>query len=191
MNDAALRQLLEPLLAERALELDHLQVVPAGKRSVLRITVDGEGPKGRGPLLDEIADATRAISEALDDSPAVGNNPYTLEVSSRGTSTPLVEAKHYRRNRGRLVKLVLVDSRSLVGRIMAVTDDTVTVQYTPEPTKAAKHPAAETLELALADIRKAVIQVELNRPFDPELDADDESDAPDEDEQDEKDEKEN
>lgn len=174
MNDAALRALLEPLLASRELELDSLVIVPAGRRSVLRITVDGEGPRGRGPLLDDIADATRAISDALDESTAVGDAPYTLEVSSRGTSTPLTELKHYRRNRGRLVKVTLADGRSLTGRIVDV-DEKVTLEHTPEPTKAVKHPRPEQLTLSLDEIRKAVIQVELNRPFDPELDDDEDA----------------
>lgn len=176
MNEAALRELLDPLLEGMGLELDSLTVVPAGRRSVLRITVDGEGPKGRGPLLDQIADATRAISDTLDESSAVGDNPYTLEVSSRGTSTPLTEPKHFRRNRGRLVKLTLTDGRTITGRIKESGEDTVTVEFTPEPTKANKKPQPETVEVALGEIRKAVIQVELNRPFDPELDADDEAD---------------
>ena len=171
MNEAALKELLDPLLEGMGLELDSLTVVPAGRRSVLRITVDGEGPRGRGPLLDQIADATRAISDALDESSAVGDNPYTLEVSSRGTSTPLAEPKHFRRNRGRLVKLTLADGRTITGRIKDSVEDNVTVEFTPEPTKTNKKPQPETVEVALGEIRKAVIQVELNRPFDPELDA--------------------
>ena len=78
-------------------------MLPAGKRRVVRIFLDGDGPQGRGPSLDEIADATRAISRELDDAPAMGSRPWTLEVSSRGVSRPLTEAKHYRRNTGRLI----------------------------------------------------------------------------------------
>lgn len=172
MNEDAIRALLEPLLESSGLELDSLSVIAAGRRSVLRIAVDGEGPKGRGPLLDEIARATRAISDVLEESPAVGNNPYTLEVSSRGTSTPLTEMKHFRRNRGRLVKLVLIDGESLVARIKSADESTIVVEFTPERTKLVKHPKPELRELGLDDITKAVIQVELNRPFDPELDDD-------------------
>ena len=78
MNVAALRALLEPVLADRGLELDDLVVVGAGSRSVLRISVDGDGPKGRGPLLDEVADATRAVSDALDESALTGTQSYVL-----------------------------------------------------------------------------------------------------------------
>lgn len=181
MKEDAIRAIVEPLLEAAELELDGLSIIAAGRRSVLRIAVDGEGPKGRGPLIDDIARATRAISEALDESPAVGNNPYTLEVSSRGTSTPLTELKHYRRNRGRLVKLVLVDGESLTARIKSADEGAIVVEFTPERTKLVKHPSAELRELELDDILKAVIQVELNRPFDPELDDDSEADDTDDD----------
>ena len=101
MQEQQLVVLVEPILEETGLELDGLEVIPIGKRRLLRITVDGDGPYGRGPLLDDISTASARISAALDASNAVGNTPYTLEVTSRGVGKPLTEAKHYRRNRGR------------------------------------------------------------------------------------------
>ena len=83
MRDSQLTSLLTPIVEQFGLELEDVTVAPAGKRRLLRVTVDGDGPKGRGPSLDDIAEATKAISVALDGSSAVGNSPYTLEVSSR------------------------------------------------------------------------------------------------------------
>ena len=156
MQEAKLVAVIEPILAEHGLELDSLDVTRMGKRSVLRITVDGDGPKGRGPLLDDIASASSAVSAALDASPAVGDNPYTLEVSSRGVSKPLVEPKHYRRNAGRLVKLWLADGET-TGRIASATDaeGILDVDGAEQATP-------------YEDIKKAVIQVEMNRPVDEE-----------------------
>ena len=62
--------------------------------------MDGDGPEGVGPLLDYIAEAAKALSAALDSSDAVGNAAYTLEVSSRGVSRPLLRPEHWRRNVG-------------------------------------------------------------------------------------------
>ena len=93
MQEQQLAVLVEPILAETGLELDSLEVIPIGKRRLLRITVDGDGPHGRGPLLDDISTASARISTALDASNAVGNAPYTLEVTSRGVGKPLTEAK--------------------------------------------------------------------------------------------------
>ena len=109
MQQDTLAAVIEPILAQHGLELDSMEVTPIGKRSVLRIAVDGDGPTGHGPLLDDIARASSALSAALDESDAVGDRPYTLEVSSRGVSTPLTAVRHYRRNRGRLVRLWLTE----------------------------------------------------------------------------------
>lgn len=161
MNENQLSALLRPVLAEYGLELEDLHVTPVGKRKLVRITVDGDGPHGRGPLLDDITAASQAISHALDDADFGGAAPYTLEVSSRGVSKPLAEPKHYRRNTGRLVKLWLADGE-LVGRIVASDDHAVTIEI-----------GGTERVCAFADIRKAVVQVELNRPA-PELDDEDE-----------------
>lgn len=151
MQEDALTQAIEPILADFGLELDSLSVTQMGPRSVLRVTVDGDGPEGKGPLLDDIAEASRAVSAALDEDPAVGDRAYTLELSSRGVSTPLTEAKHYRRNSGRLVK-IWVGEDEITGRITEVEGDSVTLDIDGTPS-----------EYSLGDIRKAVIQVEMNR----------------------------
>lgn len=169
MHEDQLAALAGPILAGHGLELDSLDVTPMGKRKLLRITVDGDGPEGRGPLLDDISAAAGQLSAALDESDAVGAAPYTLEVTSRGVSKPLTEAKHYRRNTGRLVKLWLPDGE-VTGRIVSASDDAVTLDVD-----------GATENYALADIRKAVVQVELNPPRgtqweDVEGDADDDSD---------------
>ena len=151
MQERTVAEVVEPILAEYKLELDALDVTPVGKRSVLRITVDGEGPEGRGPLLDDIAEASQAVSAALDTSSVMGERAYTLELSSRGVSKPLTELKHFRRNTGRLVKLWLAESE-VTGRIVGVDADAVVVDV--DGTQAT---------YPLDEVRKAVIQIEMNR----------------------------
>ena len=133
------------------LEVDRIEIASAGKRSVLRVYLDGDGPEGRGPSLDEIADATRAVSAALDESDATGNAPYTLEVSSRGVSRPLTEPKHFRRNVGRLVALTLADG-SVTGRISAADGDGIDLDVD-----------GAVRRVDLASISKAVVQAELRK----------------------------
>lgn len=152
MQEQRLKELVEPILTEHDLELDSLDVKPAGKFTLLRITVDGDGPTGRGPLLDDISEASRKISTELDSSPAVGNGTYTLEVTSRGVGKPLTAPKHYRRNSGRLVQLFLA-SGDVTGRIKEVEQDRVGLEI-----------SGDLKWFDLTDINKAVIQVEMNPP---------------------------
>ncbi len=154
MNPDSIARLVEPTLADHGLELESVEIVPAGRRSVVRILVDGDGADGRGPGVDEIGEATRAISDRLDEAPETGDAPYTLEVSSRGVSRPLTEPKHWRRNRGRLVRIkpVDVDVEPWVGRITGSDDEQVTLGVD-----------GEDRTLAYADIASAVIQVEFRK----------------------------
>ncbi len=156
MLTADIESLVAPVAAAHSLEVDRIEVLTAGKRSVVRIFLDGDGPRGRGPSLDDIASATRAISAAFDDADPTRGRPCTLEVSSRGVTRPLTEAKHYRRNTGRLVAIDTADEQ-LTGRVLGVDETAVEVDVDGQPHR-----------VLLDSIRRAVVQIELNRPLEPD-----------------------
>jgi ribosome maturation factor RimP len=116
-----LRGLVEPIVAREGLDLEDLTVSPAGRRYVVRITVDGDGGVGH----DELSDVSREISTGLDEAERTQGeltpDAYTLEVSSPGIDRPLTLPRHWRRNVGRLVK-VKVGERLLTGRVTAATE---------------------------------------------------------------------
>jgi ribosome maturation factor RimP len=153
MRDSQIADLLRPLLAEFELELEAVEVIPAGKRRLLRVVVDGDGPNGTGPLLDDIAEASNALSAALDHADVTGSSPYTLEVSSRGVTRPLVQPRHWRRNLGRLVEVTLNGGEVFTGRVISTTSDTAVLDV--------EH-AERTVRFT--DVETAFVQVELNRP---------------------------
>ena len=62
---------------------------------MLRVAVDKDG----GVTLDDVADATREVSRVLDDSDVMGEQPYTLEVTSPGIDRPLTLPRHWRATR--------------------------------------------------------------------------------------------
>lgn len=119
MTDS-LETLVETTVSSLGMDLEALELTPAGKKRVLRIAVDRDGGIG----IDHITDATRALSEVLDSSDVMGEQPYTLEVTSRGVDRPLTLPRHWRRNEGRLVRLRLVEDDSSVDGRIAASDDT-------------------------------------------------------------------
>ncbi|HZA30094.1 MAG TPA: ribosome maturation factor RimP [Propionibacteriaceae bacterium] len=153
MRDSQIADLLRPLLAEFDLELEAVEVIPAGKRRLLRVVVDGDGPNGTGPLLDDIAEASNALSAALDSADVTGSSPYTLEVSSRGVTRPLVQPRHWRRNLGRLVEVTLNGGEAFTGRVVSTTSDAAVLDV---------EQAQRTVRFT--DVETAFVQVELNRP---------------------------
>ena len=58
-------------LQELGLDLEAVEITPAGKRRVLRIAVDKDG----GVTLDDVAEATREVNEVLDESDVMGEHP--------------------------------------------------------------------------------------------------------------------
>ncbi|MFT4189250.1 MAG: ribosome maturation factor RimP [Aeromicrobium sp.] len=146
--DAVVREIVEE---GHGLDLDDL-TLGGGKRRLLRIVVDADGGVGS----DDLGSLSREISQALDVDPAaqkaLGQGPYTLEVTSRGVDRPLTLPRHWRRNIGRLVAVAGVDERKTTGRIAAADDDIVTLEVDGE-----EH------ALPLADIATAFVRVELNR----------------------------
>ena len=62
MKESQVAGVLTPVLAQFGLELEAVEIIPAGKRRLVRVVVDGDGPDGTGPLLDEIAEASKAAS---------------------------------------------------------------------------------------------------------------------------------
>ncbi len=159
VKDQQIAPLLEPVLAQFGLELEVVDIVPAGKRRLLRVVVDGDGPEGTGPLLDDIAEATQAISTTLDAVDVTGSSPYTLEVSSRGTSRPLTKPQHWRRNLTRLVT-VTRGAQQITGRIIASDAEAATLDVD----------GTEQL-INFADVDKALIQLEMNRKQPPGSDS--------------------
>lgn len=100
---ARLTRLIEPVLRAMEMDLEGIKVASAGRRRVLRVIVDADG----GVSLDEIAEVSREISACLDAKDAMGDAPYTLEVSSPGVDRPLTQPRHWRRAAGRLVVVPL------------------------------------------------------------------------------------
>lgn len=143
-----LAEVLTGPLAEIGLDLEAVELTAAGKRRMLRVAVDQDG----GVTMDDIADATREVSRVLDTSDAMGQQPYTLEVTSPGTDRPLTLPRHWRRNQSRLVKVSLADGGSLTGRIMDADD-----------ARAVLDADGTSHAVSYGDVTKAKIQIELNR----------------------------
>lgn len=173
-RDRITAALLEPLQA-LGLDVEAVEITPAGKRRVLRVAVDADG----GVTLDHVADATREVSRVLDDSDVMGEQPYTLEVTSRGVDRPLTLPRHWRRNATRLVRVTLTDGTVVDGRISSAGEDPAgSVALDVDGT---------TREVAYGEVAKALVQVEFNRPGAPQPEDDDAHDDEHHDEHDEED----
>ncbi|MFE6286934.1 ribosome maturation factor RimP [Streptomyces sp. NPDC057877] len=152
-----LRELLEPLVAAQGLDLEEIAVDSVGRKRVLRVVVDSDS----GADLDQIADVSRALSAKLDETDAMGEGEYTLEVGTPGAERLLTERRHYVRATGRLVKFQLAEGGELIARILTVDDEGLDIEV---PGVKGRRPTAR--RIAFGDIAKARVQVEFGRKDD-------------------------
>ena len=159
---ADLARVLEPVVRAAGMDLESVRVSPAGRRGLLTVVVDADGGVG----LDAIAEVSREVSARLDASGAMGEVPYTLEVSSPGVDRPLTEPRHWRRARGRLVSAPLAVTGgaepgrtgaprrppAIRGRILEAGDASVTLDID-----------GDRLELDYAELGPGQVQVEFGR----------------------------
>ena len=171
---ARVAALIEPALGAAGFDLEEVAVSRAGRRSVVRVVVG----RDTGLDLDAVAEASRAVDAVLEEHEDAVAGEYVLEVTSPGVDRPLTLPRHWRRNTGRLVEVTRREGPPLTGRVTAATDDGATLQ--PE--------GGAAVEIAYADVARALVQVEFTRRPgaadgpDVEDDLDDPDDPDDEDE---------
>ena len=139
---------LEPLLAARDVDLEDVVVSRAGKRTLVRVVVDRDG----GVDLDMVASLSELIGDTIEETGALGEAAYLLEVTSPGVDRPLTLPKHWLRNAGRLVKVVTTADETIVARILDADDDAAVVALDDG-----------TRRLTYDEVSRAVVQVEFNK----------------------------
>lgn len=157
----ALQTLVEPIVAQLGCDLEQVVIRQAGSRRLVRVVVDHDG----GLSLDLVAEVSRAISRALDDSDVLGQSAYVLEVTSPGVDRPLGLPRHWRRAIGRLVLVTPVTGEPFVGRVLEAGDVSARLDVD-----------GRVLEVRLDSVARAVVQVEFTRVDEVDLGPDDDED---------------
>ncbi|HEY0215193.1 MAG TPA: ribosome maturation factor RimP [Cellulomonas sp.] len=163
-----IRETIEPVVTAAGLWLEDVALVRDGGSQVLRVVVDSPEDVEESPDLDAVADASRAVSSALDDLDGLPDR-YTLEVSTRGAAAPMTARRHYVRAIGRKVTLTLTDGGTLAGRLVEVErsdaggGDGTTVVVVPETPGVKGRPAkiGGPVQVSLEQVRDGRVEVEL------------------------------
>ena len=143
-NKEQVLAVITPAIESLGFYIEDITITSAGKRSMLTVIVDGDTHLS----LDQVTVATKAISEIVENLPTLGNNPFTLEVTSPGLDRPLTKPRHWRKNQDRLIKIVLNDGKEITGRIKDSTEADVTV---------------DEQNVKFADIKRATLEIEFKQ----------------------------
>ena len=155
---------LTPVVAAEGFDLEAVEVQPAGRRRLIRVLVDRDG----GVTLDHIASLTSVLSDELDETNAMGEQPYVLEVSSPGVGRPLTLPRHWRRNATRLVRVTTSEGVDIVGRIGASDEVGVTLEPAGGRSSDQTDRLTEPQTLAYSEIGEAHVEVEFRRAAAPD-----------------------
>lgn len=151
---SALWDLIEDAVTAEGFDLESLDVSRVGRRGRVKVVVDSD----HGVHLDQCAELSHKVSAILDaNDDLIGDGPYTLEVSSPGVTRPLTLPRHWRRNIGRLVRVVLADGGVVTGRVTAADEQEAVLDV-----------AGNKREVQYDKVGKAKVQVEFRRHRDDE-----------------------
>jgi ribosome maturation factor RimP len=148
----SITELISPAISEAGFILEEVIVLSPGSHRIVTCVVDGESPLN----LDQVTIASRLISELLDEAPFMDQTPFTLEVTSPGVDRPLTEARHWKKNLTRIIRVILHDGTEVQGRLTAFDKTHATLV---ENIKG----RMKTHSVAFSDIKRANVEVEFNR----------------------------
>lgn len=145
-------ELVTPSIEAAGFFLEDINIVSPGNHRIVTCIVDGKTALN----LDQVTSASKIISGLLDEAVFMGETPFTLEVTSPGIDRPLTLPRHFAKNRTRLLKATLNDGSVVTGRITENSEAAVTLEVTEKK-------ITKTVDIAFADIKRAVVEIEFNR----------------------------
>ena len=119
----------------------------------IMIILDGD----YGVTLQDCIDISRAIEHNLDRE----QHDFSLEVASAGLSTPLKMIRQYRKNLGRVLK-VITATQNIEAKLDDVNDEFITLTWSArEPKKIGKgkETVEKSIELPYSEIKEAIVTV--------------------------------
>lgn len=145
-------ELIAPALQQAGYFLEDINIVSPGNHRIVTVIVDGESALN----LDQVTVASKLVSELMDEASYMGDTPFTLEVTSPGIDRPLTLPRHFAKNVTRLLKVTKTDGVVVTGRITSNSESDVTLSVVEKK-------ETKDVVIALADIKRAVVEIEFNR----------------------------
>lgn len=156
-------RLVAGLVAGRGFDLEGVEVSTAAGQTRVRVIVDSDETAD----LDSIAELSSQVSECLDEADdEFGATRYLLEVTTPGIDRPLTAGRHWRRARGRKVRVTPRSGTAppepglpnpYEARVGALEGDRIALVLGGK-----RAPRLVTVELR--DIERAVVEVEFSPP---------------------------
>jgi len=118
----------------------------------IKIYLDADG----GLPLEKCIKINRALYKKMEELAIFPDGDFSLEVSSPGVDEPLKLNRQYHKNVGRLVEVLKLDGTKKEGTLSAVSELTITIDFTEgKGKKAVQH----QLEIPFSEIKQTKVQI--------------------------------
>ena len=126
-TEAKVLPILEPIIAEKGLELVDLEFVKEGVNWYLRVYIDKDG----GVNIDDCEAVSRALEVKLDEKDPI-EQAYILEVSSPGIDRPLNKDADFVKYQGEIIDVKLYKaqdgSKQYQGKLLGLEDGVLSIE---------------------------------------------------------------
>jgi ribosome maturation factor RimP len=122
--------------------------------NAIKIVIDGDN----GVLVEDCMFISRAIEHNVDKE----EYDFSLEVLSSGAATPLVLPRQYKKHIGRNLEVKTLDSQSLEGELINVSNKGVVLTWKtrePKPVGKGKVTVTKEANVAFDNIKEAIVKI--------------------------------
>jgi ribosome maturation factor RimP len=153
-QDTTSLQAIEALIAKLLSEMDDVFLVSVKVKPVnnIKVFLDADG----GLNIDRCVKINRAMYRTIEEESWYPDGNFSLEVSSPGIDEPLKLLRQYKKNIGRTVEITFTNDVKQEGKLVAVADEGVTIEFTEGKNKKAITVAKE---IPFDTIKQTVVQI--------------------------------
>lgn len=144
----AVEKLLVPLLQDDIF-LVSIKIKPINN---IKIYLDADGGLG----IEKCIKINRALYKIMEEMGMYPDGDFSLEVSSPGIDEPLKLLRQYKKNINRNVAVTANDDTVKEGKLVAVNEEAVTLEFTEGKGKKA---VTQQVDIPFADIKQTKVQV--------------------------------
>jgi len=142
------QKLIQPLL------VDDIFLVEIKIKPINNIKIFLDADTGLG--IEKCIKINRALYKIMEEMAIYPEGDFSLEVSSPGIEEPLKMHRQYVKNTGREVEVILNDATVRTGKMIAVDENEITIEFTEGKNKKA---VVKQLNIPFADIKQTTVQI--------------------------------
>lgn len=147
-------QAIEALIARLLPETEGVFLVSVRIKPTNNIKVFLDADTGLN--IDKCVKINRAMYRTIEEEGWYPDGNFSLEVSSPGIDEPLKLIRQYKKNIGRNVEVTLIDETKKEGKLVAVTEETITIEYIEGKNKKA---VTLTKEIPFDQVKQTIVLI--------------------------------